>query len=154
MNASTRCVLALFLLINAVMAQADPDAAIEKCRAQHADRPTEHIACLERELQALGGSPKKQAPASLGSEQLRSNRPQDTVEEVTVRIQNVSYGRDGMGLFRMADGQVWKATESTPREQRLETGKNYGARIERGKLGGYRMYVDGAPRMIRVTRVN
>jgi hypothetical protein len=57
-----------------------------------------------------------------------------------------------MGLFRMADGQVWKATESTPREQRLEPGKSYSARIERGSIGGYRMYVEGKPRMIRVTR--
>ncbi len=54
---------------------------------------------------------------------------------------------------------AWPAARSgrrrkAPGEQRLEQGKSYGARIERGKLGGYRMYVDGAPRMIRVTRVN
>lgn len=92
-------------------------------------------------------------PPGLGAEQVRSNRPKDTVEEVTVQIANASYGFDGMGLFRMADGQVWKATESTPREQRLEPGKSYTARIERGKLGGYRMYVDGGRRMIKVMRM-
>lgn len=156
MNTLIRCVLAQCLFLYAVLAHsaADPGAAIANCRAKYADQPPEHIACLERELQAVGGAPKKEAPPSLGSEQVRSNRPQETVDQVTVQIQNVSYGRDGMGLFRLADGQVWKATESTPREQRLEPGKSYGARIERGSLGGYRMYVDGAPRMIRVTRVN
>lgn len=72
---------------------------------------------------------------------------------MTVEIQDVSYGYEGLALFRMTDGQVWKATESTPREQRLESGKSYTARIERGKLGGYRMYIDGVPRMIKVRRM-
>jgi len=142
--------------MSAVLAHsaADPDAAIANCRAKYADQPSEHIACLERELQAVGGAPKKQAPASLGSEQVRSNRPQETVDQVTVQIQNVTYGFDGRGLFRMADGQVWKATETAPPEQRLDPGKSYAARIERGKIGGYRMYVDGTTRMIKVARVN
>lgn len=156
MNAPTRCVLALCIFLTAALAHsaADPGAAIADCRARYADQPAEHIACLERELRAPGGARQEGAPSGLGAEQLRKNRPREPVEPVTVEIENVTYGFDGMGLFRMTDGRVWKATESTPREQRLEPGKRYSARIERGKLSGYRMYVEGGPRMIRVTRVN
>lgn len=154
MNTLTRCVLAQCILLYAVLAHsaADPAAAIADCRARHAEHPPEHIACLERELQALGAAREEVAPPSLGAEQLRTNRPQETVEPVAVEIENVTYGFEGMGLFRMTDGQVWKAMESTPREQRLEPGKRYSAVIKRGKIGGYRLYVDGMPRMIKVMR--
>jgi hypothetical protein len=156
MNTLTRYLLAPCIFLYAVVAHsaADPGAAIADCRAKYAEHPTEHIACLERELQARGTARQEVAPPSLGAEQLPTKRSQETVEQVTVQIQNVTYGFDGMGLFRMADGQVWKATESTPREQRLETGKSYAARIERGKFGGYRMRVDGTSRMIKVMRTN
>jgi hypothetical protein len=156
MNTSIRYLLAQYIFLFAVVAHsaADPGAAIADCRAKYAEHPTEHIACLERELKATGAVRQEVAPPSLGAEQLRSKRSEDTVEQVTVQIENVSYGFDGMGLFRMTDGQVWKGTESTPREQRLEPGKSYAARIERGKLGGYRMRVDGASRMIKVIRTN
>ncbi len=70
-----------------------------------------------------------------------------------MEIESATYSYDGLGLFRMVDGQVWKASESTSREQRLEPGKRYTARIERGTIGGYRMYVDGMRRMIKVRRV-
>ena len=157
MNTLTRCAFAQSILLFAALAHsaADPGAAIADCRAKHAEQPAEHIACLERELQALGGARREAAapPPGLGDEQVRTKRPQETVEKASVQIENATYGFDGMGLFRMADGQVWKATESTPHEQRLQPGKSYSARIERGKVGGYRMYVDGTPRMIRVTRM-
>ncbi len=155
-NSLTRCVLAQCILLYSVLAHsaADPGTAIADCRARHADNPPEHIACLERELRAAVAAPHERAQAGLGAEQVRAKRPQNTVDEASVQIENVSYGFDGMGVFRMADGQVWKATESTPRELRLDPGKSYPARIERGALGGYRMYVNGMPRMIRVTRTN
>ncbi len=70
-----------------------------------------------------------------------------------VEIESATYGFEGLGLFRMTDGQVWKASESTPREQRLEPSKRYTARIQRGKVGGYRMHVEGVRRMIKVRRV-
>jgi hypothetical protein len=154
MNIFTRGFLPPCLFLYAVLAHsaADPGAAIADCRARYAENPPEHIACLERELRAVGGARSKVTPPSLGAEQLRSKEPQDTVEQVAVKIENVSYGFDGKGLFRMADGQVWKATESTPSAQQLDPGKSYSARIERGKLGGYRMYVEGASRMIKVMR--
>jgi hypothetical protein len=156
MNTLTRYLLAQCIFLYAVVAHsaADPSAAIADCRAKYAEQPSEHIACLERELQARGGARQQVAPPSLGAEQLRKKSSEETLEQVSVQIENVTYGFDGKGLFRMADGQVWKGTESTPREQRLEPGKSYTARIERGKLGGYRMRVDGTARMIKVIRTN
>ena len=155
MNSLTRCVLAPCLLLSAVLAHsaADPGAAIADCRARYAANPPEHIACLERELKSFGAAPEQAAQPGLGAEQLKTNRPQESVEQIAVQIANATYGFDGMGVFRMTDGQVWKATQSTPREQRLNPDKTYAARIERGNLGGYKMYVEGAPRMIRVVRV-
>lgn len=155
-NTLIGCILAQGMFLHAVAANsaADPGAAIAECRARHAEHPPEHIACLERELNALGAAHRRAAPPSLGAEQLRTDRTQETVEQVTVQIASATYGFDGKGLFRMTDGQVWKGTESTPPEQRLQPGTSYAARIERGKLGGYRMYVDGVSRMIKVMRTN
>lgn len=156
MNTLTRCVLAHYILLYAVLAHsaADPGAAIADCRTRYAEHPPEHIACLERELRALDTARQESAQSSLGAEQLRTKRPEEIVEQASVEIENVTYGFDGMGLFRMTDGQVWKATESTPSAQRLEPSRSYAARIERGKLGGYRILVDGVPRTIRVMRVH
>ena len=155
-NALLGCILAQGMCLYAVAANsaADPAAAIAECRAKHAEHPPEHIACLERELNARGAANQKVVPPSLGAEQLRTERTQETVEQVTVQIESATYSFDGKGLFRMTDGQVWKGTESTPPEQRLKPGTSYAARIERGKLGGYRMYVDGVSRMIKVMRTN
>jgi hypothetical protein len=154
-NTPTRCVLAHGLLLVAVLAHAAADSgdAIANCRARYAAQPPEHIACLERELRALGAAPKEGVQPGLGAEQLRTKPSQDTIEQVSVEIQNVTYGFDGRGVFQLADGQVWKGTESTPNELRLEPGRSYAGRIERGKFGGYRMYIDGTPRMIKVMRM-
>lgn len=156
MNILARCVLAQCTWLCATLAHssaADPVAAIADCRALHAEHPSEHIACLERELRARGAAPaEKTVQPGLGAEQVRVTSSHESVEQVTVEIENVTYSFDGLGSFRMTDGQVWKASESTPRGQRLELDKRYSARIERGKLGGYRMYVDGVRRMIKVRR--
>ncbi|MBL8271479.1 hypothetical protein, partial [Steroidobacter sp.] len=113
-NSLTRCVLAQGIFLYAALAHsaAEPSAAVADCRAKYAESPSEHVACLERALNALGGKRQESAPASLGHEQLKKKTPQESVERATVQIANVTYGFDGRGLFRMTDGQVWKATES------------------------------------------
>ena len=150
--------LCLLLLPAAIVnAKEDPVAS---CRAQHAADPQAHIACLER---ALGGSkaaaaaPAAAAPAppvELGAEQVRARKAVDEEpEKVAVRIVSTTYGPDGRGTFRMADGQVWRETEKTPERQRLKVDHEYAAHIERGSFGGYRMYVDGVRRMIKLQRL-
>jgi hypothetical protein len=123
----------------AVAAYANDPDPVADCRKAHAGDPPAHIACLER---ALGGS----------REELGAPRPVERVREVEVEIVAASYP-GGLGVFELADGQVWRETEKAPEQLRLDPGKRYRARIERGNLGGYRMYVDGVRRMLKVKRV-
>jgi hypothetical protein len=94
-------------------------------------------------------------PAGLGAEQAKARqRSLDTPpEQAAVRIVAVRYTASGLGLFHMADGQIWLETVATPERHHLEPGREYSARIERGKVGGYRMYVDGVKWMHKVERL-
>lgn len=132
--------------------------AVAACRLAHATDPAVHIACLEEALNRSGTKPsaevqKTNVPAGLGSENLRDQRPAEHDEPVSVQITAATYGVDGRGVFQMADGQVWRETETTPANQRLSPNKPYAGRIERGTLRGYRMHIDGIRRMIKVERI-
>jgi hypothetical protein len=149
--------LASWLLLAATAPQNGADA-VAACRLAHATDPASHIACLEEALNRSGTKPssevpKASAPAGLGSEQLPDQRPAEYHEPMSVQITAATYGVDGRGVFHMADGQVWRETETTPANQRLATNKPYSGRIERGKMRGYRMHVDGIRRMIKVERI-
>lgn len=95
------------------------------------------------------------APTGLGAEQAKARqRTYDTpVEQVTVRIVSATYDAAGLGVFRTADGQVWRETVASPERHHLRANREYDARIERGKVGGYRMYVDGIKWMHKVERL-
>lgn len=114
------------------------DDPVADCRKAHAADPAAHVVCLER---ALGAR-----------EELGASPPAERVREADVEIVAASYP-SGLGVFELADGQVWHETERVPEQLRLEPGTRYRARIERGTLGGYRMYVDGVRRMLKVKRV-
>ena len=149
--------LASWILLAASGAQSGADAAAA-CRLAHATDPASHIACLEEALRRNDSTtspekPKTNAPAGLGSENLRDQRPAEYDEPVSVQITKVTYGLDGRGVFQMSDGQVWRETETTPAGQQLSPNKPYAGRIERGQFRGYRMYVDGIRRMIKVERI-
>jgi hypothetical protein len=142
----------------AVSASAAPDTVAD-CRAAHASDPAAHVACLEA---ALGGERPESAsidvddvPQMLGAEQVR--RAQRTASPdsgpVLVVIVSTAYNARQQGIFRLEDGQVWREIESSPTHQRLAPDRTYAARLERGKLGGYRMYVDGVRRMKKVERL-
>lgn len=148
---------ASWLLFAAAVPQTGAEV-VAACRLAHATDSAAHIACLEEALRRGGtttspAEPKTNAPAGLGSEQLREQRPAEYHEPVSVQIAAVSYGVDGRGVFQMSDGQVWRETETTPASLRLAPNKPYAGRIERGKFRGYRMYVDGMRRMIKVERI-
>ncbi len=146
--------LATLVLLSAATAQNGADAAAA-CRAAHESDPLAHIVCLEEALRRQdrpAPAAGSKATAGLGAEQIdrqTAARP----EPVNVQIASLSYDAEGRGLFVMADGQVWRETETSPASQRLRTDKTYVGRIERGKVRGYRMFVDGIRRMIKVERV-
>jgi hypothetical protein len=149
--------LASWILLAATVPQNGAEAAAA-CRLAHATDPASHIACLEEALHRNGtapspAEPKANAPAGLGSENLHEQRPAEYHEPVSVQITSATYGVDGRGVFQMSDGQVWRETETVPADRRLAANKSYSGRIERGQFRGYRMYVDGVRRMIKVERL-
>jgi len=94
-------------------------------------------------------------PTGLGAEQAKARqRPLDAPpERVDVRIVSSGYSYEGLGTFRMSDGQVWRETTPAPQRHRLKPAQQYPARIETSKLGGYRMYVEGRTWMYKVERL-
>lgn len=144
------------ILVFVLASTSPPAEAIERCRAAHQADPGLHIACLEAALQ--GQAPQKPAakPAvEIGMDQIqaRERASADAPRLVAVEITGVSYDARGRGTFRTADGQVWRETELLERRPRLAASKQYAARIERGAVGGYRLYVDGIRWMYKVERL-
>jgi hypothetical protein len=72
---------------------------------------------------------------------------------VAVRVVSVGYNSSGFGVFTLADGQVWRETVAAPERHRLRAGREYAGHIERGSIGGYRMYLDGVKWMFKVERL-
>jgi hypothetical protein len=145
------------LLVSSVLltvAASNGGDAVTACRAVHESDPPAHIACLEKALRGeqTPASPPSRGP-SLGEEQVDHARNLRRPEPVNVEIESVSRDREGHLVFNMADGQVWRETETGLDGRLLEPGKSYPARIERGKVRGYRMYIDGIRRMIKVERI-
>lgn len=95
------------------------------------------------------------APTGLGAEQVKAReRPLDAPPEtVEVRIVGSGYNSEGLGTFRMADGQVWRETTPAPKRYKLKPSQEYAARVETSKLGGYRLYVEGKTWMYKVERL-
>lgn len=172
-----RIVTAALLIGAASVASAGTDP-IAVCRTAHAGDSAAHIACLEDALRASGAAPSAVArtapaaevpaavsaapaaaatptPSGLGAEQAKARQrsPDAPTEQAATRIVAVRYTASGLGLFTMADGQVWLETVATPERHHLEPGREYAARIERGKVGGYRMYVEGVKWMHKVERL-
>lgn len=142
--------LYLLILAAAQPPSGDPVAA---CRAAYAGDAPRHIACLEEAL----GAPRPVPPAGLGADQLEARQrlanPHAPKVQQTVQIVSVTYDARGRGVFRTADGQVWRETEITPEHMRPSTQGQYTGRIEKAALGGYRLYIEGVRRMLKVERL-
>jgi hypothetical protein len=174
-----RSFVAACALLACSLSAATAADTIADCRDRHAADPAAHIACLEGALRARDGvapaardskagaasvpaataaSPPIDSAATLdglGAEQARArqrSRHDVEPEAVQVRIVAVRYDVAGLGHFTLADGQQWKETVTTPERLRMKPGREYEARIERAKIGGYRLYVDGIRWMHKVER--
>lgn len=158
----------LFLVVLPAWSGSDP---VQACRDQHPEEAEAHIACLESAVTELLGKhanqpgsgqgiaskepPENENPTGLGAEQLRAApTPEEAaIDSEQVRIISARYNAEGIGTFRMENGQVWRETMAAPKRWRLAANSEYEARIERGTLGGYRLYVDGIRGMLTVRRI-
>jgi hypothetical protein len=154
--------LALLLFASSVLADT---GSIDVCREAHVNDTAAHIACLEEALRAKGTGARSEpsaapveettgnavAQATLGAEQVQ--RKVESSEPVRVRVVSATYTRQGLGMFRLEGGQLWRETMTSPAHLRLDPDTEYSARIERNRLGRYRMYVDGIRWMKRVERL-
>jgi hypothetical protein len=160
-----RMLISSCLLLCAGLAQAVDDPVVA-CRTAHENDAAARIACLENALRsataASGATPASLAAASppvsptgLGAEQAKAQQrgPSGAPESVTVRIVGVRYNTEGIGYFTTADGQLWTETVRSPERVHLDADKEYDARLEASKIGGYRLYVDGVRWMHKVKRL-
>ncbi len=158
MKASTSLTLVLSLSASVALAGADP---IAQCRQAHAGDPPAHIACLESALRDQSEATKtveisNEAANVLGSEQIQQKqRASGEVSDqaLSVSIVAVRYNSAGLGVFKFEDGQIWRETEESPQHLRLKPDQHYPAVIERGKVGGYRLQVEGIKRMLKIERL-
>lgn len=127
--------------------------AVRSCAAEHGGDAVARIACLEAALKAHPA--RNDDAVEFGAEQLRRSEAPGRANEqpLEIRIVGTSYDVHGIATFRTADGQVWRETMPSPAHRRLATDREYAGRIVRGKLGGYRLYVDGIRRMKTVRRI-
>jgi uncharacterized protein YggE len=72
---------------------------------------------------------------------------------VTVEIVAAIYDSTGRGRFTTAAGTLWREVVPTPLQQRLKNGRTYRGTITAGVFGGYRMEVEGIPRILKVEPV-
>ena len=144
--------------VAAAFASTDPAAT---CRSAYADDPPAHIACLEAALNkpcsadSITGTAEDQ-PTGLGSDQILQKqraKADAPVEQATFLIVAATYNAQGLGVFRLDNDQVWRETDKSPRNKWLKPDQQYQARIERAKIGGYRMYVEGVRWMFKVERL-
>jgi hypothetical protein len=143
--------------LEAALRDAESPDAIETptARTPAATTPTTNAptATAPAAAQVPAAREKSTAPDSLGAEQLPNAQKPPGPAPATVQVTSVAYDLRGRGIFRLSNGQVWQETERTPESLRLEPDVQYVARIGRGKFGGYRMYVEGQRRMIKIKRV-
>lgn len=155
---------AIFLAAAVTAASASASAGTDPaapCRAAYADDPPAHIACLESALREQSGAeaPTETAtdqPSGLGSDQLiqkERTKADAPAEQATFLIVAATYDARGLGVFRLENGQVWREIEISPRQKRLQPDQQYQARIERAKIGSFRMYVDGIRWMFKIERL-
>lgn len=167
---------AAFFVALSFPAMAEPPA-VSACRAEYQHDPAAHITCLERALGSQVAAPAAASqppaellpasrvgeadpmpaatpstqPSGLGAEQVQ--RARTPADPVAVTIISATYSRQGLGTFRMSDGQVWRETMPSPAHRRLKDGQQYTGRLEEGRFGGYRLYVDGIRHMKTVERL-
>ena len=139
---SILCVLAA--LAAALPAHAD-DAPWLRCRA--INDPAARLACYD----AVQAQPAAQAAASAAADRFgKDARRPDEVDQIRSVLPGRFDGWDPGQRFRLANGQVWQATDGSRGAYNLESPK---VLVRRGAFGSYLLEIEGVNQVIRVRRI-
>ena len=95
------------------------------------------------------------AASSVGAESPRVVDPQADASPaapaaLAVEIVEATYDTSGRGRFTTATGTVWREVVPAPADQRLKPGRRYRGTVTLGAISGYRMALEGVPRILKV----
>lgn len=92
------------------------------------------------------------ASASTGvpGETVAAPRQDPAPQPLAVEVVAAVYDATGRGRFTTATGTVWREVVPAPADQRLRPGRRYRGTITLGIFSGYRMQLEGVPRILKV----
>jgi hypothetical protein len=82
-----------------------------------------------------------------------TREPAEESKALPVDIIAAAYDSTGRGRFTTSTGTIWREIVPTPARQRLREGRRYTGSIALGIFGGYRLELDGVPRILKVEPV-
>lgn len=106
------------------------------------------IAAAARPASGSAAAPKAAPAAATGvaGASDADRAPQPLAVEVVAAV----YDATGRGRFTTATGTVWREVVPAPADQRLRPGRRYRGTITLGIFSGYRMQLEGVPRILKV----
>ena len=82
-----------------------------------------------------------------------ASRDATSPQPLEVEIVGAVYDSTGRGRFTTATGTVWREVVPAPADQRLKPTRRYRGTITLGVISGYRMQLEGVPRILKVAPV-
>lgn len=90
------------------------------------------------------------ASAGVPGETVTAPRQDPVPQPLAVEVVAAVYDATGRGRFTTATGTVWREVVPAPADQRLRPGRRYRGTITLGIFSGYRMQLEGVPRILKV----
>ena len=90
------------------------------------------------------------ASAGVPGETVAAPRQDPAPQPLAVEVVAAVYDATGRGRFTTATGTVWREVVPAPADQRLRPGRRYRGTITLGIFSGYRMQLEGVPRILKV----
>lgn len=88
--------------------------------------------------------------ADVTGETVAAPRQDPAPQPLAVEVVAAVYDATGRGRFTTATGTVWREVVPAPDDQRLRPGRRYRGTITLGIFSGYRMQLEGVPRILKV----
>lgn len=93
------------------------------------------------------------AAASTAAMPVPTARDAAAPQPLEVEIVSAVYDATGRGRFTTATGTVWREVVPAPTDQRLKPARRYRGTVTLGVISGYRMQLEGVPRILKVAPV-